>query len=253
MEETWHKIEAWGKAHPVALGVVIFLVGAIIIYFLIPKSGGGTAQSGPSDAYYNAVAQMAQSGNALQAAQLGYQAQANQTQAELTAQNNQIAGQVQLATIDSQTQTGLAQISADAQSAHDKTVQESTDLASTLTAQVQTAGISAQQNIAQINATAATQQTQIAAGEQLGIASYAAQTQEAGYQAQLAAYQALTGAQVQVAAYQHDIAAQQIAASNYQAGLTANTQQTLAVIQGYTTDVNTLANAQVAAAAIGRA
>lgn len=267
--EWWHKLEAWGKAHPVGLGVAIFIFGAIIIYFLIPKKqASGT--SGPSDAYYNAVAQMAQSGNQLQAAQLGYQAQSAQLQDQLTLANNQIAGQETLATIDSQTQLGLANISATAQSAHDKTVQESTDLASTLTAQVQTAGINAQTTIANINANAATQQTQIAAGEQLGIANYAAQTQEAGYAAQLDAFKTLTGAQLQAAAYnaqtQQDIIAGQVQVAGWQAQTTqqqnaaqlaaaqtiAQTQQTHDVIAGYTQDVQTLANAQVAAAAIGR-
>lgn len=231
LSETWHRIEHWGEEHPVALGVGIFVVGAIIIYALIPRSSG--TASGPSDAYYNAVASMAASGNQLQAAQLSYQAQSAQLQDQLTAQQNQIAGQVQLATIDQQTQLGLATISADYQSAHDKTVQESTDLASTLTAQVQSAGILAQQNIAAINASAATQSAQIASQTQLGLASYQAQTAEASYAAQAQAYQSLIGAQSHIA------------------DLNAQTQQTLAVVQGYATNTNILANAQVAAAAIG--
>jgi hypothetical protein len=234
MEGAWHRIEAWGKAHPVMLGVLVFVIGAIILWLLIPRSGGAAAQAGPSDAYYNAQAAMAASGNQLAAAQLAAQAHANDTQAQLTATQTQVAGAATIAGIQAQQATDIATIQANYLTAHDKTVAASTDLASTLTAQVQGAGIAAQAHIADINASAATDAARIAATTQLGLASYQAQTAEAGYQAQLGAFSKLLDTQQTVAGYQ------------------AQTQQTLATIAGYTQDVNILANAQVAAAAIGR-
>ena len=65
----WEKIEAWGKAHPVGLGILVFVVGALVLYMLWPSSAAQPAAAGPSDAYYNAVASMAASGNQLATAQ----------------------------------------------------------------------------------------------------------------------------------------------------------------------------------------
>jgi len=192
MGETWHRIEDWGKAHPVALGALIFVIGALLLYMFWPSSSAQPAQAGPSDAYYNAVAAMAQSGNQLQIAQLGAQVQSNQIQADLSAANTATAGQVSIATINGQTAVATAQIQADAQSAHDASVQQSTDLATTVGAQVATAGFATQQNIALINSTAATAQAKINAdasvqntftNAQVQESSFAAQVQTAGIQA----------------------------------------------------------------------
>jgi len=200
MAGTWERIEEWGQEHPVALGVGVFVVGAIILYALWPSSAAQpAAAAGPSDAYYNAIAAMAQSGNSLQAAQLQAQQAAGATQAQLTAVQTQVAGQTAVATINAQTTQAVAQIQADQADYNTRATQESADLASTLTAQTQQAGLATQQNIAGINATAATTQAQIAATTSTTNTATNAAAQEAGYLAQLQQVIAQTTGGVQIA------------------------------------------------------
>jgi hypothetical protein len=222
MPGTWHELEVWGEAHPVALGIGIFAVGAVIVYFMFSggsSSGSTSSVSGqPSDAYYNAQAAIAASGNQLAAAQLGAQAQSNQLQASLTAQNQDIAGQVQLATIQGQTATTVAGLQANVANAQTAAQQDIADTASTLTAQVQQAGINAQVNLAQISANENVANTTTAANEATTLAGYNAQVSESSTQAQLAAFNALTSAQEYTASLP---AASQLAA--YIGGTTGGT------------------------------
>jgi hypothetical protein len=197
MEKLWSKIEGWAKAHPMATGLIIFAVGAVLIYlFSRGSSTAATATAGqPSDAYYQAEAAVAASGNQLQAAQLQAQAQSTAYGDQLTAANNDIAGQVTLAQIQAQQNTTVASLQEKLGLAQTSAQESVANTASTLTAQVQQAGITAQTNIANINATAATTQAQTAANEQLGIAATNAQVAESSTQAQLAATEAGYSAQ----------------------------------------------------------
>ncbi len=147
--------------HPIASGV-----GGIILLFLLYRmfSGGGgssqTATSGGLDP--NAVA----AATALQQSQLAANAQTQQYQLEAQAQNAQIAGQVQVASM--QQQLGLAQIAANSTTSQQQTQAsvdiagmqaQSTNLASTLAAQVQQAGLNAQVQVANIGANVTNTQT----------------------------------------------------------------------------------------------
>lgn len=207
----WAEVEGWGKAHPVGLGVAIFVGGAIILYLFWPSSAAQPAATGPSDAYYNAVASMAASGNQLQIAQLQAQQDANATQAAVTTANNQIAGQVSVATINGQTATSVAAIQA-TQDNYDVAQQAATaQLASTLNAQIQTAGYNTAQNIAAINAGAATTQAQINANAYITNSNNQATVAESSIAAQN--YQAGLGAEVQRYQAYNTIASSQLAAS----------------------------------------
>ncbi len=147
--------------HPIASGV-----GGIILLFLLYRmfSGGGgssqTATSGGLDP--NAIA----AATALQQSQLQANAQTQQYQLAAQAQNAQIAGQVQVASM--QQQLGLAQIAAGSTAATQQTQAavdiagmqaQSTNLASTLAAQVQQAGLNSQVQVANIAANVTNTQT----------------------------------------------------------------------------------------------
>lgn len=108
MGEMWTKIKTFISEHPYAAGAIIFVIGAILVYFIFRRSSSG-GNVVDNSGYYNALASTAASGNALQAAQEGYQAQialANigagvQTTAsnnQLTAVENQTGAQVTLGT-----------------------------------------------------------------------------------------------------------------------------------------------------------
>lgn len=157
----WGELESWGKAHPLALGLTIFAIGAVLIWLFSRGSSAtntSTSPTQPSDAYYQAQAAVAASGNQLQAAQLSAQSQANTVNAAVTANANQIAGQVALANIASNQAVATATIGADVTNKQTAASQESTDLASTLNALVQSKQVDASVNINTTNAIAATSQ-----------------------------------------------------------------------------------------------
>jgi hypothetical protein len=209
----WPKIETWAKQHPMALGVIIFVVGAISIYFFLRPSSSATTSgaAGPSDAYYQAQAAIAASGNQLQAAQLAAQAQGNQTSAQLQAVQDSIGGQVALAQIGAGQATTIAGLQADVAKQGISAQQETTDTASTLTAQVQNAGIAAQVAINANNNAAVNANTQTAANEQTTLASINAQVQTDAVQAQTAVQQQSIQSQLELASreaeYNRQIAA----------------------------------------------
>jgi hypothetical protein len=213
----WSKIEAWAKAHPMALGITIFVVGAILIYlFTRGSSAPATTGTGrPSDAYYQAQAAIAASGNQLQAAQLASQAQSNYVGAQLQAAQDQIGGQVALAQIAAGQNTSIATLQADIAKTGIGATQESTDLASSLTASVQNAGINAQVAINAANNAAATTNTTTAANEQVAIAGTNAQLQESSIQAQLAGMQAGYDTQAAIAGLQAAVQQHQISTEGF--------------------------------------
>jgi hypothetical protein len=174
----WEKVEAWSKEHPAALGIILFIGGALILYLLWPSSSASTTSTGTDDAYYNAIAAMAQSGNQLQEAQLSAQVQSNATQASLTAAQTQSAADVSVATINGQTASSVAQIQATADNYDTAANDASANFQSTLTAQTQQLNSNnalaatvnsnaAATNIAQINSNTSIQNTLNTAAAQL--------------------------------------------------------------------------------------
>jgi hypothetical protein len=194
MAVNWHSIEEWGAKHPVALGIGVFVIGAIVIYLIFPKSTPAPANTGPSDAYYQAQAAAITSGNQLSEAQLSAQQHANDTAAALAATQTQIAGNVSIASIQAATADTVTQLQTDAATSIANRQAASTDLASTLAASVAGARVAADQNIAGLNAAAATSQAQIAANDH--IATTALQGQTAQFLAQTSAAAATSQAQI---------------------------------------------------------
>lgn len=209
----FHKVEGWGKAHPVALGLGVFVLGLLVLWLLWPSSPAPVAQqSGPSDAYYAAAAQAAQSGNALQAANLQAQAEAGKTAAELQAALGQQATDLQIADLGNKTSLAITGINAETDRSRIAATAQSTDLASTLTAQVQGAGIEAQRQIGLYSITGATEQAQIASNTAINQAYYAYQAQNSAYAAQTVGYLANRDASIAGSYANRDAS---IAASQY--------------------------------------
>lgn len=125
------------KEHPYLSGSLI--VGVIVLFLLL--RGGSSSSSSPGNADLNSI----------YAAQSAADTADKQINAQLSAQNASIAGNIELAKIGSQRdlslatlqqQLGLAQISAQ---------QQSTDLANTLTANVAIKNIQGQVDINALN------------------------------------------------------------------------------------------------------
>lgn len=214
LKEGWHKLEHWGSQHPVLLGLGIFIVGAIILWMLIPSRSpaaqGGTTIAqpmGPSDAYYQYQASLAASGNALQIATLETQAASDIAGKQLVAKQTEVAGNISIAdllaqrdvSVTSLEQSGatsrtqiegatagyLAGLEQSGLTSRQQIAASSMDYQSTLAARVASENIAAQQTIAGISAGAATTQAQIAAGAYLGGRAYDAQINNSTLQAQL--------------------------------------------------------------------
>jgi hypothetical protein len=118
MDKAWE----WIKSHPYVAGGIFFVVGVIVVYMFF---GGSSAPpvDNTAAAQAAAAAQEAASGNALQAAQQGYQAQTAQQGIAAGVQANTDASQVQIAqlqesfassqaTLEAQVATTLATLSA---------------------------------------------------------------------------------------------------------------------------------------------
>jgi hypothetical protein len=168
----FHKTLEWAKNHPI---IIAFIVGGVVLVLLLSggssnaDSGGAVVAGGPSDAQVAA-------GTQLSLAQMGYAAQANQTNAQL--------GAVQ---IGAQRDVQIASLSADV--AHYQTEQA---------ANVQTIGISAQRDVA-----LAGYQTQevIALGQAAAAVEgqrIAADITKTGYAAQTQQLQIFTGGQIAI-------------------------------------------------------
>lgn len=131
--EMWDKIKEFAKEHPYALGAIIFIVGAILVYLIFHRSSSGaTSTTDPNAAYYSADAAAIQSGNQLYEQQMQLQAasQANQDQLAATTANYA-------------TQEQIAQLNANVATQQIQAQQESTDLASTLGAKLSSQQIAA--------------------------------------------------------------------------------------------------------------
>lgn len=142
MEGSWEKIKEFAKEHPYALGVIVFVVGAILVYLIFHKSSssGATNSADPNSSYYAADAAAIQSGNQLYEDQMQLQAYSAAQGDALSAQTEQYASQEQIAQLGANVDT--TQITAN---------QESTDLANTLSASVESQQLTAQQQINQNN------------------------------------------------------------------------------------------------------
>lgn len=223
----WHRIEAWGAEHPVMLGAGIFIIGAIVLWAFLPGAAPPQQQAmmpaGPSDA---AIA----SGNALQAAQVQAQSQADMASKALEAAKTRVAGDISIADMETQTAIAVAGIQAHSADLATTAGASTAQLASTLNAGVENARTQASQNIAALNAGAATQQAMIASTTALGQAAYGAQTAEASYRAQvqvadIAGQVAMSGQD-----YNYRTAAAGYTAATQQAGIAYGAQTTQAAI-----------------------
>jgi hypothetical protein len=157
----WEKIKTFAEKHPVALGVIVFVVGAIIIYFLL--RGGGSAQTSSTDpnaAYYNAAAAATQYGDQLQAAQDQLQAGAAQTQAQLTASQDTNATQLAIVNSNNAAAVTLGQAQINEQGVEANLAAQTQDYTSNLAMQVAESNNSVAVQTAQLAAGVETQTTQ---------------------------------------------------------------------------------------------
>lgn len=175
---------AYLKEHPYVIGGIV-LAGAVGLYLVTRSNSGSTATAGGLDANTAAL----------------YAAQA-QTSAQLTAQNNQIAGQEQLATTQATYGIDIAQIQANAQTTQNNTAAEvalaqiaaqqdvstqsiAAQLAATqINANVQITGLNDQLAGLQANDATTVAINQAAANEQMHIADTVASVQKAQINAQ---------------------------------------------------------------------
>lgn len=185
----FHKIAEWGRAHPAALGIGIFVLGLIVLWILWPsKPAPAAQQSDPLAGYYAAAGQAAASGNALQAANIAAQADSNKVAAELQSALDDHATQLKIADLNNKTTYGVSQLNNETDRARIAATAQSTDLASTLTAQVQAAGVEAQRQVGLYAITGATEQAQIASNTAISGQYYNAQTANSAFNAQIAGY-----------------------------------------------------------------
>lgn len=236
------KITAWAKDHPAALGIGVFVLGLIVLYLLWPRAPAAAAQTRDTslDSYYTAAGQAAAAGNQLQAANLAAQADSNKTAAELQSALDQHATDLQIATLVNNTSLQQTGITAETDRARIAATATSADLASTLTAQVQGAGVEAQRQIGLYSIAGATEQAQIAAQATISGQYYDAQKANSAYNAQIAGYDyanrtAEAGYASQTAGYMYGsasaIAASQYAARSAEAGYYYGSQSSIAQSQ----------------------
>lgn len=174
MNGIWEKI----KAHPLLIGVG--LVAAFVLYKMLSGGGGtaATAQGTGSD-----VA----SATALQQAQLQAGAAAGQTQAAVQANQDTIAGQIELAKIQAAFAGTHDSLAANIATQQINANQQTTALVSTLGAAVQTSAINADVAKATVTANSQVQMQQILATALTQQSHDLATVTTAGYSAQLAA------------------------------------------------------------------
>lgn len=170
----------WIKSHPLLFGAG--LVAAFVLWRVISSSGGtaATAQGAGSD-----VA----SATALQQAQLQAGAVAGQTQAAVQANQDTIAGQIELAKIQAAFAGTHDALAANIATQQINANQQTTALVSTLTAGVQTSAINADVAKTTVAANSQVQMQQILATALTQQSHDLATVTTSGYQAQLAAQQ----------------------------------------------------------------
>lgn len=105
MTDLWHKLKSFAEQHPYGLAAIIVVIGGLIIYYLY--SGGSSSNN---SAAANTAAQQSaaiQAGDALQAAQLGYQSQLGMANIQAGVLNT--AANDQLSAIESQTAAAVTE------------------------------------------------------------------------------------------------------------------------------------------------
>lgn len=221
MGESWQKIKAFAEEHPFALGVIIFIGGAVIVYFLF-RGGSAPASTGANNAgYYNALAAATESGNQLQATQAALQAHSADVQAGLLGQQDTNATQLAITKANNDAAVTIASQQITEQSHVADLSAQTAQLESTLAAQVAASNNNTQVQIAQLGA--GTADLNITTAGNVEMASIAAQKDVAS--ASIAA-----GAASTQLAYQATIAsisAQQAHQATIDAANASLAQQTL--------------------------
>lgn len=200
----FHKTFDFIKAHPFGVAFSVFIIG---LYFALrSRSAPASADAGN---YYqqtsNAQAAEIQAGTQLQAIQLQAQTESNKTNAEANVAMQQIAGQVTIANLQSQVAINNNNQQAAVQTHADDLSAQTTQLVSSLQAQVANAQTTASVTEAQIQATAYTTINAQNTAAQIAIASapyqsadYIAMLNEKAYEASQPGAAALSAINAQI-------------------------------------------------------
>ena len=219
MGESWQKIKQFAEEHPFALGVIIFIGGAVIVYFLF-RGGSAPATSGTNDSgYYNALAAATQSGNQLQATQAALQAHSADVQAGLMGQQDTNATQLAITKVNNDAAVSIATQQITEQGHVADLTAQTAQLESTLAAQVAQGNNNTQIQLAQIGANTANlnittagnvEMASISAQKDIASASISASAQSTAlaYQATIASIQAQQAHQATIDAANASLAQQ---------------------------------------------